>query len=110
MAAQKKAREDYISNHKSHEVPLGQNSIRCDICDNDINTDDVVYTIGIKNDTIYYATINTGDLDLSYVELHESKYQKHFILTITSCIITKFTKIVLLMIPSTTKICLYRRL
>lgn len=73
MAAQKKAREDYISNHKSHEVPLGQNSIRCDICDNDINTDDVVYTIGIKNDTIYYATINTGDLDLSYVELHESK-------------------------------------
>lgn len=73
IAAQKKAREDYISSHQSHEVPLGQNSIRCDICDNNINTDDVVYTIGIKNDTIYYATINTGDLDLSYVELHESK-------------------------------------
>lgn len=73
VAAQTKAREDYINSHNSHIVPLGDNTMNCDICDEYINTKDVFYTIGIRNDTIYYATVKEGKLGLSYIEPHESK-------------------------------------
>ena len=73
IEAKNKAREDYISNHKCHAVPLGDISMNCDICDEYINSKDIFYTLGIHNDSIYYATVKKGKLDLSYVEVHESK-------------------------------------
>lgn len=73
VAAQNKAREDYVSSHKCHEVPLGDNSMNCEICDEYINSKDVFYTLGIRNDSIYYATVKEGKLGLSYIEPHESK-------------------------------------
>ena len=73
VAAQKKAREDYVSSHKWDEVPLGDNSMNCEICDEYINSKDVFYTLGIRNDSIYYATVKEGKLGLSYIEPHESK-------------------------------------
>ncbi len=73
IAAQNKAREDYISSHDYHTVPLGDTSIKCDICDEEIDTKDVFHTFGIHNDSIYYATIKEGDLGLTYMETHASK-------------------------------------
>lgn len=73
VAAQNKAREDYISSHKFHEVPLGEHSMYCDICEEYINSKDVFYTLGIRNDSIYYSTIKKGKLGLSYNEVHESE-------------------------------------
>lgn len=73
IVAQNKAREDYVSSHKCHAVPLGDNSMKCDICDEYIDSKDVFYTLGIHNDSIYYATAEDGKLGLSYIETHESK-------------------------------------
>lgn len=73
VAAKNKAREEYINSHKSHEVPMGGCSMNCDICDGYIDSGDVFFTLGIRNDTIYYATQKEGKLGLSYVAMHESK-------------------------------------
>lgn len=73
IAAQNKARENYVSCHKCHIVPLGDNSMKCDICDEYVDSKDVFYTLGIRNDSIYYASVKEGKLGLSYIETHESK-------------------------------------
>ena len=73
IAAKNRAREDYISSHKWYKVPLGGNSMNCVICDEYINSKDVFHTLGIRNDSIYYATIKEGMLGLKYIALHESK-------------------------------------
>lgn len=72
-SAQNKACEDYVNSHKYYKVPLGDNSIYCEICKEYINSKDVFYTFGICNDSIYYATVKEGKLGLSYIEPHESK-------------------------------------
>lgn len=73
IAAKNRAREDYISSHKWYKVPLRGNSMNCVICDEYINSKDVFHTLGIRNDSIYYATIKEGMLGLKYIALHESK-------------------------------------
>lgn len=73
VAAQNKACEDYVNSHEYYKVPLGDNSMNCEICDEYINSKDVFYTFGICNDSIYYATVKEGKLGLSYIEPHESK-------------------------------------
>ena len=73
IAAQNKARKDYRENHKCNAVPLVDCSMYCEICEKYINTKDVFYTLGIHNDTIYYATTKEGDLGLTYIDMHESK-------------------------------------
>lgn len=73
IVAAQKARKDYVSTHKWDEVPLGDNSMNCEICDEYINSKDVFYTLGIRNDSIYYTTVKEGKLGLSYIEPHESK-------------------------------------
>ena len=47
--------------------------MNCVICDEYINSKDVFHTLGIRNDSIYYATIKEGMLGLKYIALHESK-------------------------------------
>ena len=71
-SAQNKACEDYVNSHKYYKVPLGDNSIYCEICKEYISPKDA-YTFGICNDSIYYMTSKKGQLGLSYIELHESK-------------------------------------
>lgn len=73
VAAQNKAREEYINSHRSHDVPLGGFSMSCDICDEYIDSEYIIFTLGIHNDSIYYATQKEGKLGLSYIALHESK-------------------------------------
>ncbi len=73
IAAQNKAREDYISSHKYELVPLGDNTLKCDICDEDIASKDVLLTYCIYNDSIYYATGKEGDLGVTHFGAHESK-------------------------------------
>ena len=65
-----KARKDYVSSHKWNEVPLGGNALKCDICDEYILTHQI---FGIRNDSIYYTSIESGKLGLSYVGVHQSK-------------------------------------
>lgn len=72
-SAQNKVYKDYVNSHKYYEVPLGDNSMNCEICDEYINSKDVFYTFGIRNDSIYYLTVKEGKLGLSYIEPHESK-------------------------------------
>lgn len=67
------AYKDYVNSHKYYEVPLGDNSMYCEICKEYINSKDVFQTLCIRNDSIYYATRKEGKLGLSYIELHESK-------------------------------------
>ena len=72
-SAQNKACEDYVNSHKYYKVPLGDNSIYCEICKEYISPKDVFYTLGIRNDSIYYMAVKEGDLGLSYSEFHKSK-------------------------------------
>ena len=70
---QNKAQEDYINSHKYYKVPFGDYYyIYCEICKDYVNLKDV-YTIGIRNDSIYYMAVKEGDLGLSYTEFHKSK-------------------------------------
>lgn len=61
---QNKAQEDYINSHKYYKVPFGDYYyIYCEICKNYVNLKDV-YTIGIRNDSIYYMASKEGMNDL----------------------------------------------
>lgn len=71
LAAANKKFETYRNTHNYHSVPTNNISLSCAFCDESIS-EDTLYTIGIKNDTIYYFTRKEGDLDLAYLEAHAS--------------------------------------
>lgn len=79
-----KAREEYLSNHRATDIPLGKHDLICTICDKTIESADVVATFAIHNDSIYYATHEDGVLGLKYVDMHVSmvpealRSDKHF--------------------------------
>lgn len=73
IASEKKAREDYKKTHEWYVIPFGDDKMKCELCDEVIDTKDIISTYGFSNDTIYYMTEVEGDLDLSYKEAHKSE-------------------------------------
>ena len=73
IASEKKAREDYKKTHEWYVIPFGDYKMKCELCDEVIDTKDIISTYGFSNDTIYYMTEVEGDLDLSYKEAHKSE-------------------------------------
>lgn len=72
VAARNKNFEDYRTSHNYHIVPTNKVSLSCSLCDENIS-EDSVYVLGIKNDSIYFFTNKEGALGLSYIEPHASK-------------------------------------
>ena len=68
----KQEREDYLKQHDWRSVPTGNHSLFCTLCENTF-TKDSIWSVGVRNDTIYFVTPKGGDLDLSYMECHAAK-------------------------------------
>lgn len=73
QAADRKAAEDnYRNTHSWHWTPTKNVSLSCSDCDKSF-TEDSVWCFGIKNDSIYFITTETGDLDIDHLVCHEAK-------------------------------------
>lgn len=72
MEKLKQERESYIKQHNWRSVPTGYHSLYCTLCENTF-TQDSIWSVGVRNDTIYFATHKDGDLDLGYLECHAAK-------------------------------------
>ena len=68
----KKERSDYMETHNWRMVPTGNKSLYCDECEKSFS-EDSLFTIGIKNDTIYYFTRTDGRLGYTYITGHKSE-------------------------------------
>lgn len=68
----KQERESYIKQHDWRSVPTGNHSLYCTLCENTFSQDSI-WSIGVRNDTIYFVTHKDGDLDLGYMESHAAK-------------------------------------
>ena len=72
LAKLKKERSDYMETHNWRMVPTGNKSLYCDECEKSFS-EDSLFTIGIKNDTIYYFTRTDGRLGYTYITGHKSE-------------------------------------
>ena len=72
QAQLKAEREQYIKEHDWNQVPTGGKSLYCTICEKNF-TSDPTFSVGVRNDSIYFMTKKDGDLDLSYTEFHVAK-------------------------------------
>lgn len=72
VAAANRKKESYRKSHNYRLVPTNNVSLSCSLCDESVS-EDSLYTLGIKNDSIYYLTRKEGALDLTYLEPHASK-------------------------------------
>ena len=74
MEERNKAKQIYKNEHEYFKVPLlSSGSMKCTICDRYIDYDKAGFVFGIKNDSIYYASMEPGDLDITKAEVHASK-------------------------------------
>ena len=73
LQAMIEAQAEYRRTHDPYDVPLGNVSLKCDICDKTIDSKDITRTFGIRNDSIYYTTNEEGKLGLYYAEAHQSE-------------------------------------
>ena len=67
---------NYKKNHKWFWVPTNNVSLYCDLCQKNVRTNDSTFCMAIKNDSIYWATTNTGYLDEIILEMHAAKMTK----------------------------------
>ena len=72
QAQLKAEREQYVKEHSWRQVPTGGKSLYCPLCEKTF-TDDPTFSMGVKNDSIYFVTKKDGDLDLTYSEVHVAK-------------------------------------
>ena len=70
--AKRQAAENYRNTHRYQIVPTGDASLSCSLCDESFS-EDSIWCLGIKNDSIYFATTVKGDLGLSYIEAHAAE-------------------------------------
>lgn len=78
LQAMIEAQAEYRRTHEPYDVPLGNVSLKCDICDKTIDSKDITSTFGIRNDSIYYTTNEEGKLGLYYAEAHQSEISSSF--------------------------------
>ena len=76
-ADNKKRKEiEYRKNHEWDWVPTAKNSLYCILCEKYITTRDSSVCYAIKNDSIYWAEVMEGDLDLTYLHIHTAELTK----------------------------------
>jgi hypothetical protein len=61
--------DEYRSGHNWHWLPVNNHALSCTLCDKTFS-EDSVFCLGIRNDSIYYGKWVEGDLGLSYFESH----------------------------------------
>ena len=74
--AEEKKIHEYRKSHEWDWVPTGYEELKCSLCDKTIKNRDTIWVQAIINDTIYYADLEYGKLDLSYVKYHMAPIPK----------------------------------
>ena len=74
--AEEKKVLEYRKSHEWDWVPTGDEELKCSLCDKTIKNRDTIWVQAIINDTIYYADLEFGELDLSYVKYHMAPITK----------------------------------
>ena len=72
LARVRKEADEYRNTHDWRRVPTNNVSLECTICDESFS-DDTTNCIGIKNDSIYFYTINREELGLKLLSTHQAK-------------------------------------
>jgi hypothetical protein len=64
--------DEYRKTHSWRWVPIKGQELPCALCEEKY-TKDSVFCLGIRNDSIYYGTLEKGKLGLSYIVFHSCK-------------------------------------
>lgn len=76
-AEQKRARvTNYRNTHDWHWVPVKSGSLFCTLCNKSINIKDSIYSMSIRNDSVYWFDMEKGIIDLSYLVAHAAKISR----------------------------------
>ena len=81
-------RENYRKSHDWYWVPIYKTSLKCSLCNESVYSEDSIFCIGFRNDTLYYASYENFALGETYMKVHpmhvpsslksNSKFQYHF--------------------------------
>ena len=67
IASQK---ETYRKNHSWRWVPISRNSLSCSLCSKSVYSEDSIFCLGYRNDTLYHVTSEEFALDETYLKIH----------------------------------------
>lgn len=73
IVAEKKKETIYRNNHQWFTIPIKKNKLYCELCKKSIDGRDSVFCYGIRNDTLYWAGFEEGELDIDIRHIHAGK-------------------------------------
>lgn len=63
-------RENYRKSHDWHWVPISRNSLSCSLCSKSVFSEDSIFCLGYRNDTLYHVTSENFALGETYLKIH----------------------------------------
>lgn len=67
IASQK---DNYRKNHNWRWVPISRNYLSCSLCSKSVFSEDSIFCLGYRNDTLYHVTSEKFALDETYLKIH----------------------------------------
>ena len=66
-----KQKEDYRNSHRWPWIPINKTQLSCSLCDKKIYSEDSLFCVAYKNDTLYHITWDEMALEESYMTVHK---------------------------------------
>jgi hypothetical protein len=73
MEAEKNREIDYKNNHRWFIIPTKNNKLFCEFCEKTVDGRDSVFCYGLQKDTLYWAGLEEGDLNITINHIHAGK-------------------------------------
>ncbi len=71
LAKLMRQKEDYRKSHFWKWVPINKTRLSCSLCDKTVYSEDSLFCIGYKNDTLYHVTSEEMALEETYIKIHK---------------------------------------
>ena len=66
-----KQKDDYRKAHSWKWVPINKTHLSCSLCDKSVYSEDSLFCLGFRNDTLYHFSYEDLALDESYLKIHK---------------------------------------
>ena len=66
-----KQKDDYRKAHSWKWVPINKTHLSCSLCDKSVDSEDSLFCLGFRNDTLYHFSYEDLALDESYLKIHK---------------------------------------
>lgn len=66
-----KQKDDYRKSHSWKWVPINKTHLSCSLCDKSVYSEDSLFCLGFRNDTLYHFSYEDLALDESYLKIHK---------------------------------------